>query len=353
MLKKTPLYSIHETCQAKFTEFHGWLLPLHYGSPIQEHMYVREDAGIFDVSHMTIIDIIGTGSRQFLRHIMTRDIDEIKYLGGACYSCMCNEHGGIIDDVLIYYRQPDNYRLVFNAATKERVLNWLDLQAQNFNIGIQIRHELCMLAIQGPNAISKTLPLLSPYQMDKLSTLRRFESFEEQAIFFSRTGYTGEDGLECIMPKDSALVFFKKLIQAGIKPCGLAARDSLRLEAGYLLNGQDMDERTNPLTAGLNWTISTKDTTRIFIGKNTIHTNNHKLVGLILSEPAIMRHGQKVFHDDQLIGTITSGAYSPCLKKSIALARVIDSPFIDNLAVEIRGKKYLAALSTTRFYSKK
>ncbi len=356
IVKQTPLYPIHQKYQAKFVEFHHWLMPLHYGSAIAEHMAVRENAGVFDVSHMTIIDIMGAGCRQFLRHIMTRDVDEIKHIGGACYTCMCNEHGGIIDDVLIYYRAPDSYRLIFNAATQQRVIEWLNLQAQHFSIGMQIRQDLCMLAIQGPKAFEKTLELLSPYQLDMVSTLKRFNSIEDHQFFFSRTGYTGEDGLECIMPKDEAIAFFEKILKVGIQPCGLAARDSLRLEAGLMLNGQDMDEHTTPLSAALDWTISWKAQDREFIGKSAIQTakdqnNIPRLIGLAIEEQAILRHGQKVIQAHKVIGHITSGIYSPCLQKSIAFARVQGDISSEDLFVEIRGQLYPVKQTNTRFYT--
>lgn len=354
-IQRTALYPLHEQQHAQFVEFHHWLMPLHYGSPLAEHMAVRTDAGVFDVSHMTIIDIMGAGCRQFLRHLMTRDIDEIQHMGGACYTCMCNEHGGIIDDVLIYYHAPDRYRLIFNAATKERVVAWLNLHAVHFHIGLQVHDDLCMLAIQGPRAFEKTLGLLDPYALDKVSTLKRFSSVEEAGFFFSRTGYTGEDGLEIILPKSEACAFFEKILAAGIKPCGLASRDSLRLEAGLMLNGQDMDEHISPLSAHLAWTISWKATDREFIGKSAILTqkdrnNLPRLVGLKLDARAILRHGQEVIHHGKIIGHITSGLYSPCLQKSIAFARIQSNETITHCEVNIRGQHYPVEVCSTRFY---
>jgi aminomethyltransferase len=355
LLNNTPLYLEHLKANAKFVAFFGWNMPLHYGSPITEHLAVRESAGMFDVSHMTIIDIIGAGCRPFLRRIMTRDIDEIKHMGGACYSCMCNEHGGVIDDVLIYYRGPDNYRLVFNAATKPQVLEWLNLHAQDFAIGLQVRHDLCILAIQGPQAIERMLPLLSPNQMDILSTLERFNSVEDQPYFFCRTGYTGEDGLEMMLPAHEAVELWQKLIDIGIQPCGLAARDSLRLEAGLMLHGQDMDEHITPFQAGLDWTISWKANDREFIGKPSLirekeHGSTKKLIGIMLDAQAILRHGQHLYLDNKMVGEITSGIFSPILKKSIGFARV-DIHAIDHpLTVCIRDKMYPIMQTSTRFY---
>lgn len=354
-IQKTALYPIHEKQHAQFVEFHHWLMPLHYGSPLAEHMAVRTEAGVFDVSHMTIIDIIGAGCRQFLRHLMTRDVDEIQHIGSACYTCMCNEHGGIIDDVLIYYRAADRYRLIFNAATRERVIQWLNHHAQHFHLGLQVRDDLCMLAIQGPLAFEKTLELLDPYALDKVSTLKRFSSVEEGSFFFSRTGYTGEDGLEIIMPKNEAPQFFEKILASGIKPCGLAARDSLRLEAGLMLNGQDMDEHISPLSAHLAWTISWKASDREFIGKSAILAQKEmlhlpRLIGLKLDARAILRHGQDVIHEGKVIGQITSGIYSPCLQKSIAFARIQSDVTFTECEVNIRGQHYPVEVCSTRFY---
>jgi aminomethyltransferase len=355
-IKLTSLYPEHEALQAKFVEFHGWKMPLHYGSAIAEHMAVRKHAGLFDVSHMTIVDMIGAGGRHFLRRLMTRDVDEIKHPDGACYSCMCNEQGGVIDDVLIYYRQPDNYRLIFNAATKTRVLEWLNTHSKGYSIGFQIRHDLSMIAIQGPEAIQKVMSIVSPYQMDVLSTLKRFNSIEDQQIFFSRTGYTGEDGLEIILPAQHAIEMWQKLIQAGVQPCGLAARDSLRLEAGLMLNGQDMDEHISPLECGLDWTISWKAHDREFIGKPSLiqqqEENQYpRLVGLALDAQAILRHGQAVTAYGQSVGHITSGIFSPLLKKSVAFARINADAQTKPLNVEIRGKQYPVETHSTRFYS--
>lgn len=355
-IQKTSLFDEHQTLNAKMVEFFGWQMPLQYGSAIAEHMAVRQSAGMFDVSHMTIVDIIGAGCRHFLRRLMTRDVDEIKQEGGACYTCMCNEQGGIIDDVLIYYRRPDSYRLVFNAATRTRVLNWLNEHATGFAIGFQIRDDLSMIAVQGPKAIDNVINCCSPYQMDMLSTLKRFNSVEDQQYFFSRTGYTGEDGLEIILPSSEASAFWQKLLHVGVKPCGLAARDSLRLEAGLMLNGQDMNENITPLECTLDWTISWSTTDREFIGKPSLilqkkEANFSQLIGLKLNAQAILRHDQQVFANGHMVGQITSGIYSPLLKTSIAFARIQHNALNQALSVEIRGQHYDVEQHSVRFYS--
>lgn len=355
-LQKTSLFNEHQKLNAKMVEFFGWQMPLHYGSAIAEHMAVRQSAGMFDVSHMTVVDMIGAGCRHFLRRLMTRDIDEIKHVGGACYTCMCNEQGGVIDDVLVYYRQPDSYRLVFNASTRKKVLQWLNEHAVGFSIGFQIRDDLSMIAVQGPKAIEKVINCCSPYQMDMLSTLKRFNCVEDQQYFFSRTGYTGEDGLEIILPATEACELWQKLSQAGVQACGLASRDSLRLEAGLMLNGQDMNESITPLECALDWTISWGATDREFIGKPSLilqkkEANHLQLIGLKLNAQAILRHDQQVFADGHVVGQITSGIYSPMLKCSIAFARIQPDAIHHTLSVEIRGQHYDVEQHPIRFYS--
>jgi aminomethyltransferase len=357
VLKQTFLYPEHIALNAKMVEFHHWLMPLHYGSALKEHTAVRESAGVFDVSHMTIIDMIGAGGRDFLRRLMTRDVDEFSRGGSACYSCMCNEQGGIIDDVLIYYRQPDNYRLVFNSSTKDRVISWLNEHSKGFAIGFQIRHDLAMLAIQGPKALEIITKIANPELMDKLTTIKRFNAMEMNDWFIARTGYTGEDGLEVMLPPKDAIQLWQNLIQAGVQPCGLAARDSLRLEAGLMLNGQDMNEGITPLESSLDWTISWQTQDREFIGKPYLlmqkqENNIAQLIGISLDAQAILRHGQAVFDQDHQVGEITSGIYSPWLKKSIAFARIEPQAVNKTLEVEIRGKRFPVKTQSTRFYTR-
>jgi aminomethyltransferase len=352
MILKTPLYSQHVLSGAKLIDFHGWEMPLHYGSQLQEHQYVRHDAGVFDVSHMTIVDVLGAGGRQFLRHILTADIDTLKHVGRAVYSCMCNEYGGIIDDLIVYQRAPDNYRLICNSATRLRVLAWLHQHIIGFSAGLQERTDLAMLAVQGPHAIEKISALLNLAQVDALSTLAPFESVEIDQWFFARTGYTGEDGLEIIVPQQDIGTLWADILQAGIKPCGLAARDTLRLEAGLLLSGQDMDESTTPLESGLSWTVSSLSDDRGFIGMGALlsqqQTLKRRLVGLTLEEPGIMRSGMRVKVEGLPDGVVTSGTYSPTLNQSIAFARV-PVGVTDEVLVEVRDKWLRARVGKLRF----
>lgn len=352
MPNHTPLYAQHLALHAKMVDFHGWMLPLQYTSSIQEHLAVRKKAGIFDVSHMTIVDILGTGGRQFLRKILTQDVDTLTHPGSALYSCMCNEHGGILDDLIVYYRALDNYRLVLNAATKDQDLAWLQAKSQGFSLGIQTRPELAIIAIQGPDTFSLLEKVLTPAQLDAISTLKRFQCVDIEQDFFAYTGYTGEKGLEVMLPHDHAVRLWEALIQQGFTPCGLAARDSLRLEAGLMLYGQDMDASTTPLESGLAWTIQWEPQDRNFIGMGALLSQKDhlqkKLVGLTLQEKGIMRKGQRVVIEGQPDGLITSGGFSPILNTSIALARVpITTP--DHAQVEIRDKLLSVQISRPRF----
>lgn len=353
MIAKTPLHASHLACGAKMVDFHGWDMPLHYGSQINEHHHVRKDAGMFDVSHMTIVDILGAGGRQFLRKLLTNDVDQLTHNGKVLYSCMCNEHGGIIDDLIVYQRASDNYRVVLNSATRKKDIAWIREKSEGFSLGLQERRELAMLAVQGPEAIAKTLKVLTPAQVDAVSTLTNFECVDVDNWFFARTGYTGEDGFEIIVPQELITQLWSDLLQEGVKPCGLAARDTLRLEAGMLLYGQDMDETTTPLESGLSWTIKWEPQDRAFIGMDALLAQKReglqkKMVGLTLLDKGIMRSGQRVVINGCADGIITSGGYSPTLEQSIALARVpIETG--DQVMVDIRGKLIPATVEKPRF----
>jgi len=353
MIAKTPLHAHHLALGAKMVDFHGWEMPLHYGSQLNEHQVVRQHAGMFDVSHMTVVDVLGAGGRQFLRKLLTNDVDQLHHTGRALYSCMCNEHGGILDDLIVYQRSSDNYRLVLNSATRTHDLAWIRQKISGFAAGLQERPELAMIAVQGPEALAKTLSILTPAQSDAISTLTHFECVDVDNWFFARTGYTGEDGLEIIVPQEEAAGLWSALLTAGVTPCGLAARDTLRLEAGMLLYGQDMDELTTPLESGLSWTVKWQPEDRDFIGMGALisqkqHGLARKLVGLTLDDKGIMRAGQRVVIAGQADGIITSGTYSPTLGHSIALARVPIATG-EQVMVDIRGKLIPAKVGKPRF----
>lgn len=353
MIKKTILYPYHVEHNARMVDFHGFSMPLHYGSQLHEHQLVRQQAGMFDVSHMAIVDVLGAGGRQFLRHLLTNDVDTLRPIGRALYSCMCNEHGGIIDDLIVYQRSPDNYRLVLNAAVRESDLIWIRNKIQGFSAGLQERTDLSMLAVQGPAAIKKTLTILNPAQADAVSTLTPFECVDVGSWFFARTGYTGEDGLEIMVPNEDIQQLWSALLTAGVQPCGLAARDTLRLEAGLLLYGQDMNQNTTPLESGLGWTVQWEPSDRDFIGKGALMAQKkqglkRKLVGLTLQDKGVMRAGQAVLIEGSGEGIITSGTFSPTQGQSIAFARVpIETG--DHVFVTIRGKQMPATVGKLRF----
>lgn len=357
MIAKTPLHSNHNALHARMVDFHGWNMPLHYGSQIEEHHAVRQRAGMFDVSHMTIVDILGAGGRQFLRRLLTNDVDRLEHTGRALYTCLCNEHGGIIDDLIVYQRASDNYRLILNSATRESDLRWIRAKSHGFAVGLQERTELAMLAVQGPETFAFLNTVLAPAQIDAISTLACFECVEVGDWFFARTGYTGEDGLEIVLPASAIGPFWNALIAAGVRPCGLGARDTLRLEAGMLLYGQDMDETTTPLESGLEWTVQWTPDDRNFIGMGALLSQKQqgvtrKLVGLRLQEKGIMRTGQQVYFGDKPCGIITSGSYSPTLNCSIAMARV-SVETTDPVQVDIRGVLVPVTMTGTRFIKKR
>lgn len=343
MGQRTPLYDLHLALGAKTVDFGGWDMPLHYGSQVEEHHQVRSDCGVFDVSHMTVIDIDGADATPWLRRLLANDVARLQSPGKALYSPLLNEQGRVIDD-LIAYRTEDGYRLVANAATRDKVLAWLKAQSEGFAVCIEVRPELAILAIQGPHAREKVAALLSVARAALIRELRPFEGVAEGDWFVARTGYTGEDGLEIILPGDQAASFFYDLVGAGIAPSGLGARDTLRLEAGMNLYGQDIDEAHTPLTSNLGWSVAWEPADRDFIGRSGLLAEiergvQDKLVGLVLEERGVLRAHQTVRVAGIGEGEITSGSFSPTLSKSIALARVPIATG-DRAEVEIRGKWY-------------
>ena len=343
MGQRTPLYDLHLALGAKMVDFGGWDMPLHYGSQVEEHHQVRRDCGVFDVSHMTVIDIAGTDAGDWLRHLLANDVARLDAPGKALYSPLLNDDGGVIDD-LIVYRLDDGYRLVVNAATRDKDLAWLEARRSGFEVQFRERPELAILAIQGPQAREKVAELLSASRAALIRDLKPFEGHFEGDWFIARTGYTGEDGLEIILPALQAPAFFNDLVGAGIAPSGLGARDTLRLEAGMNLYGNDMDERHSPLTSNLSWSIAWEPAGRDFIGRKALEAEKDrgislKLVGLVLEERGVLRAHQVVRVAEIGEGEITSGSFSPTLSKAIALAR-LPIATADRAEVEIRGKWY-------------
>lgn len=345
-LKETALVSEHQALGGKLVDFGGWNMPLHYGSQIEEHHAVRQDAGMFDVSHMTVVDLTGGDAKAFLQKLLANDVDKLKQVGKALYTGMLNEKGGVIDDLIVYL-MANGYRLVVNCATREKDLAWMAKVAADFDVALNERDDLAMIAVQGPNARQKTDALLDGIsELDALSVFQGIDLtiLGRQDWFVARTGYTGEDGYEIMVPNHQVADFWKALVSAGVKPCGLGARDTLRLEAGMNLYGHEMDEETSPLVANMGWTIAWAPEDRDFIGRAAIEKEKadgvkEKLVGLVLSEKGVLRAEQEVIlSDDAPRGVITSGTFSPTLGYSVALARVPVS-IGDAAEVQVRNKR--------------
>ena len=342
---RTPLYDTHVAAGARMVDFGGWDMPVNYGSQIDEHHAVRRDAGMFDVSHMCVFDLTGARVREFLRYLLANDVAKLKTAGKALYSCMLNEDGGVIDDLIVYFMNDSWFRMVVNAGTRDKDIAWIKQQAAAFNVEVKVRDDLAMIAVQGPNARSKAVSVLGEATQAALE-LKIFSGGEFGCYFIARTGYTGEDGFEVVLPKAEAALTWRAFHAAGIAQCGLGARDTLRLEAGMNLYGNDMDEAQSPLESGLTWTIAFEPLDRQFIGRSALETQQaagvpRKMVGLLLEDRGVLRSHQPVIVEGHSNGEITSGTFSPTLERSIALARVPVAAQ-GQVKVDIRGK-HLAA----------
>ena len=343
MGKRTPLYDVHVQAGAKMVDFGGWDMPIHYGSQVKEHDAVRTHAGIFDVSHMTVVDLTGERVTEFLRHLLANDVARLKKSGKALYSCMLKPDGGVIDDLIVYYISDTFYRMVVNASTREKDLAWIQQHAAKFAVQVKERDDLAMIAVQGPAARELVHSVIDDAKKLAAAELGAFfmAMFDDDWAI-ARTGYTGEDGYELMLPNAQAASFWNAVVAAGVNPTGLGARDTLRLEAGMNLYGSDMDETTSPLESALGWTIAWEPSERDFIGRKALEQQRaagikHKLVGLLMEEKGVLRNHQKVLVNDQEAGEITSGSFSPTLGKAIAFARVPAS-IGDTAKVDIRGK---------------
>lgn len=340
MLERTELYAQHIAANAKMVDFSGFEMPLHYGSQLEEHHIVRQSAGMFDVSHMAVVDVEGPDAQAFLRTVVANDVAKLQ-AGQALYGCLLNSQGTVIDDLIVYWRGGEQYRLVVNAGTKHKDLAWLQQQAAGLAVTITWRKELSIIAVQGPQAREQVAKVLPAKCAEAALALRPFWSVGYQDDFIGRTGYTGEDGFEMIVPHATAIKLWEKLAAVGVKPCGLGARDTLRLEAGMNLYGSDMDETTSPLISGLTWTIDLKQA-RDFIGRTALEQElaagvKQELVGLVMTEKGVLR-GHQIVHTAKGEGMITSGTFSPTLGYSVALAR-IPAGVREGVTVEIRGKQ--------------
>lgn len=358
MEKSTTLYHRHLELGAMMIPFAGWQMPLHYGSQIEEHHFVRNHAGLFDVSHMLAIDIQGKQATEFLRKMMANDVIKLHTPGKALYTCMLNERAGIIDDLIVYRLGPNEYRCVVNAGTAAKDEAWLQQNAQAYEISLQPRHDLSLLAVQGPETFEKLAYILPKEVVAQLQALPPFHVLTHQASVIAKTGYTGEMGVEIMLPHDEAAVCWDQLIQQGVRPTGLGARDSLRLEAGLNLYGTDMDETVSPDESNLTWTVDIKDATRAFIGKEAVLSQRQQgltqqLMGVVLLEKGVCRPHMTIYVKDHqqnwLQGSLTSGSFSPTLACGIGLARIPVGNYIE-AELEIRGKRLPAKLVKLPFY---
>ncbi|MCL2589622.1 MAG: glycine cleavage system aminomethyltransferase GcvT [Betaproteobacteria bacterium] len=344
----TPFHDAHLVAGARMVDFAGWHMPINYGSQINEHHAVRRDAGMFDVSHMLALDLEGFDSTVWLRALIANDVVRLARTGvpgKALYSCMLREDGGVIDDLIVYRFSDERYRIVVNAGTAAKDVAWMRRHIANhgFNVSLTERRDLAMIAVQGPKAREKIWRAL-PNLKAGSETLSPFSSAQIGDIFIGRTGYTGEDGFELTLPAGQAAALWQALLGAGVQPCGLGARDTLRLEAGMNLYGQDMDESVSPLDSGLAWTVDFSDPARAFSGRAALEANpaTRKLLGVVLEKRGVLRANMPVFTATGA-GETTSGSFSPTLEKSIAFARLpLHTNTGEEVEVEIRGKRLSA-----------
>lgn len=346
MLKKTALHPEHARLGARLVDFAGWEMPIQYQSQLDEHHAVRQAAGMFDVAHMVAVDLHGPRVREFLRQLLANDVAKLTVPGKALYSCLLREDAGILDDLIAYFLREDWFRLVVNAGTADKDLAWLRDHAPAYGVEVRQRADLGILAVQGPQAREKTLPLLPAALRGPAAELVAFQAALDGETFVARTGYTGEEGFELILPHAELVALWQRLLDAGVRPCGLGARDTLRLEAGMNLYGQDMDESTHPLESGLGWTVAwgeppAGEPDRQFIGRAALEPRRgksaRKFVGLVVEGRGIARAHMKVRFASGASGETTSGGFAPTMKQSIALARV-DAGADGACEVEIRGQ---------------
>ena len=345
-MRQTPLHQAHLDAGARMVDFAGWDMPINYGSQIDEHHVVRREAGMFDVSHMCPVEVIGPQARPFLSRLFANDVAKLAESGKALYSCMLDERGGVIDDLICYYLAEDHFRVVVNAGTREKDLAWMTRQADAFDVEVAAMQDYAMIAVQGPEARSRMVGLLPEADRDSAESLKPFNAAQCGDLFVARTGYTGEDGFEIIVPAASSISLWKALLDVDVQPCGLGARDSLRLEAGMNLYGQDMDESVTPLDSGLGWTVAMEDD-RAFIGRDALEAQKasgdySKFTGVVLLDRGVLRHDQviKTSHGE---GVLTSGGFSPTLQRAIGLAR-IPAGEGEDCQVDIRGRLLEAKL---------
>ncbi len=337
VLKTTVLHAEHQRAGAKLVPFHGWEMPLHYGSQLEEHHCVRRACGIFDVSHMQVVDIVGEGAAAFLSRMLSNDIAKLTQPGLAQYTLMLNADGGILDD-LIVYRRDSGYRLVLNCGCAATDIAWLR-QHLPADVQLMVREDLAILAIQGPEVFAYLAKIVDADTAQRAQQLKTFTSFDQEDCQIARTGYTGEQGVELILPLAQAVAVWKAAMSAGVSPIGLGARDTLRLEAGLNLYGQDMSEQFSPDASNVGWAV--KIDAHDFIGKAALQAQraagvSQQLIGLQLQGKGILRHGMTLQQQGVDVGEITSGSFSPTSGHSIALARISAAALQQHAATPIQ-----------------
>jgi len=341
MTQKTILNDTHRALGAKMVDFGGWDMPIHYGSQLEEHHAVRGGCGMFDVAHMAAVDLHGPRTREFLRALLANDVAKLKAAGKALYTCMLNEHGGVIDDLIVYFQREDWFRLVVNAGTTHKDLEWIRARARQYGVDVRHRDDLGILAVQGPRTRQLVARHIPAPLRDTVLGLKAFQSVHDAPWFVATTGYTGEDGFEFIVPHAELTTLWDRLATDGVRPCGLGARDTLRLEAGMNLYGQDMDDGVTPLECGLAWTVAFDPADRAFTGRAALEAMRaappRKQVGLVLEGRGVLRSHMPLRFANGATGETTSGSFAPSLKASIALARA--QGHADGACeVEIRGQ---------------
>jgi aminomethyltransferase len=355
VLKTTPLHDQHLAAGARMVDFGGWDMPVHYGSQLDEHHAVRRYAGMFDVSHMLTVDIEGEGSRDFLWAALANNVDKLSRPGKAMYTCLLNERGGVVDDLICTYFSDTHFRLVVNAGCAGKDLAWLESLSGMLGLALDIhaRRDLAMVAVQGPLSPERLWEAMSELRVAG-QALKPFSAALVGKAMIARTGYTGEDGFEVTLPAERAEELWESLLAARVAPCGLGARDTLRLEAGMNLYGQDMDEDTSPLDAGLAWTVDlTGD--RDFLGRKALELRGktRDFVGLVLLDRGGVLRAHQGVTTAAGEGEVTSGSFSPSLEKSIALARVPPGTAIGSTVhVRVRDKELAARVVKPPFVRK-
>jgi aminomethyltransferase len=342
-LRTTPLHAVHRELGARMVPFAGWEMPVHYGSQLAEHERTRTDAAMFDVSHMLVLDLDGADARTFLRTLVANDVAKLTAVGSALYGCMLNEAGGVLDDLIVYALGEGAYRVVVNAGTAETDIAWMErLRAERgYACRITPRRDLAMIAVQGPQARSRCHAACPG--TTSASRIARFHGVGDRDLWIARTGYTGEDGYEIMMPGADAERWWRALLADGVAPAGLGARDTLRLEAGMNLYGQDMDASVTPYEAGLGWTVAMEEP-RDFIGRRALEQRapRNDFVGLVLRDKGVMRAHQAV-STPRGAGIVTSGGFGPTVNASIALARVPQGVTAGGeVTVDVRGRALAA-----------